>query len=161
MTGDRRDMVTLEELRGRIGETLGVSDWLLMDQARITAFGEITQDPQFIHMDPARAAAETPFGGTIAHGFLTLSLLSGMNLQVFPQVKDRVMTINYGLDKVRFLAPVPSGARVRGRFVLEAIEKRKAGQFLCRITSTVEIEGVAKPALIAEQLALYVMGQAA
>jgi acyl dehydratase len=146
-------LAPLDEIRARIGTEIGVSDWIHVTQDRITAFADATEDHQFIHMDP-EAAAKTPFGGTIAHGFLSLSLLSRMAADVM-QVPDGLkMAVNYGLDRVRFLAPVRSGKRVRGRFVLDSIDEKAPGQILMRHTVTVEIEGEDKPALTAQWLGL-------
>ena len=143
----------LAEIRARIGTEVGVSSWLTVDQARIEVFSDATDDHQFIHVDPD-AAAKTPFGGTIAHGFLTLSLLSRMAADAM-LVPDGVrMGVNYGFDRVRFLAPVKSGKRVRGRFTLDSIEEKAPGQWLLRHTVTVEIEDEGKPALIAQWLGL-------
>jgi len=143
----------LAEIRARIGTEVGVSSWLTVDQARIEVFSDATDDHQFIHVDP-EAAAKTPFGGTIAHGFLTLSLLSRMAADAM-LVPDGVrMGVNYGFDRVRFLAPVKSGKRVRGRFTLDSIEEKAPGQWLLRHTVTVEIEDEGKPALIAQWLGL-------
>lgn len=144
---------TLDEIRSRIGEEIGVSSWLLVSQARINAFAEATEDRQFIHVDPT-AAAQTPFGGTIAHGFLTLSLLSRMAAEAMLVPEGLKMAVNYGLDRVRFLAPVRSGKRVRGRFTLDSVEEKAAGQWLLRHTVTVEIEDEDKPALTAGWLGL-------
>ncbi|HWI87852.1 MAG TPA: MaoC family dehydratase [Sphingomicrobium sp.] len=146
-------LATLDEIRSHVGEEVGVSSWLLVDQARITAFAEATEDRQFIHIDPA-AAAQTPFGGTIAHGFLTLSLLSRMAAEVMLVPQGLKMAVNYGLDRVRFLAPVKSGKRVRGRFNLDSAEEKAPGQWLLRHTVTVEIENEDKPALTAVWLGL-------
>lgn len=154
-----RRTIPASELAGQIGQEVGVSDWILVDQARINAFADATEDWQFIHVDP-EAAAQTPFGGTIAHGFLTLSLLSRMTFDATPVLEGTVMGVNYGLDRVRFLQPVPSGARVRGRFrLLEAAEKG-AGRWLLKHEVTVEIEGQDKPALIAEWLGMQILGPA-
>jgi len=143
----------LAEIRARIGTEVGLSSWLTVDQARIEVFSDATDDHQFIHVDP-EAAAKTPFGGTIAHGFLTLSLLSRMAADAM-LVPDGVrMGVNYGFDRVRFLAPVKSGKRVRGRFTLDSIEEKAPGQWLLRHTVTVEIEDEGKPALIAQWLGL-------
>jgi len=143
----------LAEIRARIGTEVGLSSWLTVDQARIEGFADATDDHQFIHVD-LEAAAKTPFGGTIAHGFLTLSLLSRMAADAM-LVPDGVrMGINYGFDRVRFLAPVKSGKRVRGRFTLDSIEEKAPGQWLLRHTVTVEIEDEGKPALIAQWLGL-------
>ena len=144
---------TFDDIRARIGSEIGVSDWITVDQSRINAFAEATEDRQFIHIDP-EAAAQTPFGGTIAHGFLSLSLLSAMAYDVLLKPDDLKMGVNYGLDKVRFISPVPSGARVRGRFVLEAADEKNPGQLLTRHLVTVEIEGRDKPALTASWLGL-------
>jgi len=146
-------LATLDEIRKRIGEEVGVSSWILVDQARIDAFADATEDRQFIHVDP-ESAARTPFGGTIAHGFLSLSLLSRMGAEAMLLPDSLKMAINYGLDRVRFLAPVRAGSRVRGRFRLDSVEERAPGQVLMRHTVTVEIEGEAKPALTAEWLGL-------
>ena len=147
---------TLDEIRSRIGQQIGVSSWLTVDQDRIDAFAEATEDRQFIHTDPA-AAAQTPFGGTIAHGFLSLSLLSRMGSEVFLAPEGVKMALNYGLDRVRFLAPVKSGKRVRGRFTLDSVEEKAPGQLLFRYTVTVEIEGEEKPALTAAWLGLVLI----
>lgn len=144
---------SLEEIHARIGEEIGISSWLTVDQARIDAFADATEDRQFIHTDP-EAAAQTAFGGTIAHGFLSLSLLSRMGTEVMLFPPGLKMAVNYGLDRVRFLAPVKSGARVRGRFTLDSVEEKAAGQILMRHIVTVEIEGEEKPALTAVWLGL-------
>jgi len=146
-------IASLEAIRAQIGSEIGVSDWILVDQDRINAFAEATEDHQFIHVDPA-AAAQTPFGGTIAHGFLSLSLLSRMAADVMQVPDTTKMAVNYGLDRVRFIAPVRAGSRVRGRFILDAIEDKAPGQLLLRHTVTVEIENVPKPALTAHWLGL-------
>jgi acyl dehydratase len=144
---------TLDQIRARVGEEVGVSSWLTVDQARIDSFAEATEDRQFIHTDP-EAAAATPFGGTIAHGFLTLSLLSRMGAEAMLIPDGLKMAVNYGLDRVRFLAPVRSGKRVRGRFVLDSVEEKAPGQVLMRHIVTVEIDGEEKPALTAQWLGL-------
>ena len=146
-------IASLDDIRARVGSEIGVSEWILVDQQRIDAFADTTEDRQFIHVDP-EAAAQTPFGGTIAHGFLSLSLLSRMAADVM-QVPDTTrMAVNYGLDRVRFIAPVRSGSRVRGRFILDAVEDKAPGQLLLRHNVTVEIEGSDKPALTALWLGL-------
>ena len=144
---------SIDEIRARIGSEIGVSSWLTVDQGRIDGFADATEDRQFIHTDPV-AAAQTPFGGTIAHGFLTLSLLSRMGAEAMLIPEGLKMAVNYGLDRVRFLAPVKSGKRVRGRFVLDSVEEKAPGQVLMRHTVTVEIEGEEKPALTAIWLGL-------
>jgi acyl dehydratase len=146
-------LASLAELRSRIGEEVGVSDWLTIDQQRIDQFAGATEDRQFIHVDP-EAAAHTPFGGTVAHGFLSLSMLSRMAADAMLVPDSIKMAVNYGLDRVRFIAPVRSGKRIRGRFRLDSVEEKAAGQYLMRHTVTVEIEGEEKPALTAEWLGL-------
>ena len=146
-------LASLEEIRAKVGEEVGTSSWLTVDQARIDTFAEATEDQQYIHVD-AEAAAETPFGGTIAHGFLSLSLLSRMGAEVFLYPAGVKMALNYGLDRLRFLAPVRSGKRIRGRFTLDSVEEKAPGQLLFRYTVTVEIEGEEKPALTAAWLGL-------
>ena len=146
-------IASLEEIRGRVGEEVGVSAWIEASQARIDAFADATEDHQFIHVDP-EAAAEAGFGGTITHGFLSLSLLSRMAADAMLIPHGVKMALNYGFDRVRFLAPVKSGKRVRGRFTLDSIEEKAAGQYLMRHTVTVEIQGEDKPALVAQWLGL-------
>ena len=143
----------IDQIRGRVGSEIGVSDWILVDQPAIDAFAEVTQDHQFIHVDP-EAAARTPFGGTVAHGFLTLSLLSRMAADVMLRPEALKMAVNYGFDKVRFMAPVGSGKRVRGRFRLDRFEEKRPGQWQFVHNVTVEIEGEDKPALIADWIGL-------
>jgi acyl dehydratase len=146
-------LASLDEIRGRIGQEVGVSSWLTVDQARIDAFADATEDHQFIHVDPAAAAA-AGFGGTIAHGFLSLSLLSRMAADAMLIPEGVKMALNYGFDRIRFLAPVKSGSQVRGRFVLDSLEEKAPGQILMRHNVTVEIEGEHKPALTAIWLGL-------
>jgi len=147
-------IATLADIRSRVGEEIGMSGWIALDQARIDAFADTTEDRQFIHVDPAAAAAQAPFGGTVAHGFLTLSLLSRMGAEAMLLPEGAAMAVNYGLDRVRFIAPVRSGSRVRGRFVLDSVEQKAPGQWLMRHQVTVEIEGADKPALTALWLTL-------
>ena len=149
-------VASLDEIRTRIGEEIGLSSWLLIDQARIDAFAEATEDRQFIHVDPEGAAA-TPFGGTIAHGFLTLSLLSRMAAEAMLIPGSIKMAVNYGLEEVRFLAPVRSGTRVRGRFTLDSMDEKGPGRVLMRHRVTVEIEDEDKPALTALWLGLMII----
>ena len=146
-------VASLEDIRARIGSEVGVSSWLTIDQARIDAFADATEDRQFIHVDP-QAAAQTPFGGTVAHGFLSLAMLSRMAAEAMLVHDSLKMAVNYGLDRVRFIAPVRSGQRIRGHFILDAIDEKAPGQLLLRHTVTVEIEGVDKPALTAQWLGL-------
>ena len=145
---------SIEDAMGSVGHEIGVSPWRVVSQAMIDKFADATDDHQFIHVDPARAAAETPFGGTIAHGFLSLSLLSAMAFETIPRLKDAAIGVNYGFDRVRFAAPVKSGARVRGRFKLAEMTVRPSGWIHFNYDVTVEIEGSAKPALTARWLTL-------
>ncbi|MFE9085132.1 MaoC family dehydratase [Brevundimonas sp. NPDC003935] len=149
-------MTKPSDLPSLIGQEVGVSRWIEVDQARIDAFARITEDEQFIHVDPERARA-TPFGGTIAHGFLTLSLASAMSYDAVAPLDGVVMGVNYGFDKLRFLAPVPAGSKVRGRFKLLSAEDKGGGRWLLKHELTVEIEGGDKPALIAEWLGMQMV----
>jgi acyl dehydratase len=144
---------SLEEIRSKVGHEVGTSDWILVDQDRIDRFADVTEDHQFIHVDPG-AAAKTPFGGTIAHGFLSLSLLSRMAADAMPVPEGVRMGVNYGFEKVRFLAPVRAGKRVRGRFTLLSAEEKRPGQWQFLHKVDVEIEGEAKPALTAEWIGM-------
>jgi acyl dehydratase len=146
-------LVSLDDIRARIGQEIGVSSWLIVDQPRIDAFADATEDHQFIHVDP-QAAAAAGLGGTIAHGFLSLSLLSRMAPEAMLVPEGIKMALNYGFDRVRFLAPVKAGKRVRGRFTLDSINEKVPGQWLMRHNVTVEIEGEEKPALTAQWLGL-------
>lgn len=149
-------MTKPSELQSLIGQEVGVSRWFEVDQARIDAFAKITEDEQFIHVDP-EAARATPFGGAIAHGFLTLSLASAMSYDAVKPLEGVVMGVNYGFDKLRFLAPVPAGSKVRGRFRLLSAEDKGGGRWLIKHELTVEIDGADKPALIAEWLGMQVV----
>ncbi|WP_088343219.1 MULTISPECIES: MaoC family dehydratase [Rhodomicrobium] len=131
------------------GQEIGLSGWIEVTQERINAFADTTEDWQFIHVDPERAAA-TPFGGTIAHGFLTLSLLSAMAMEAVPRVEGVWMGVNYGFDKIRFLAPVPAGSRIRGRFTVISAEELKPGELTMKYKVEVEIDGGGRLALMAE-----------
>jgi acyl dehydratase len=146
-------LASLDDIRARVGEEIGVSGWVEIGQQRIDEFADATEDRQFIHVD-AHAAAQTPFGGTIAHGFLSLSMLSRMAADVMIIPDGTRMAVNYGLDRVRFIAPVRSGKRIRGRFRLDSVDEKAPGQILMRHTVTVEIEGEERPALTAEWLGL-------
>lgn len=148
----------LADMQAQIGTEVGVSNWITVDQAMIDTFGNITQDTQWIHMDPTRAAAESPFGAPIAHGFLTLSLASRFVYDCFTPPPGQAMGINYGFNKLRFLAPVPAGARVRGRFVLNSAVKRSDTALLRETGLTIEIEGHDTPALVAVWLGMMVFG---
>lgn len=146
-----------DQLPQYIGKEVGVSEWLTVDQARINQFAEATGDHQYIHVDPERAAA-TPFGSTIAHGFLTMSLMVLMGYEGSTKLENAVMGINYGFDKLRFINPVKVDSRIRGRFRLLSAEEKKPGHYLLKHEVTVEIEGEEKPALIAEWLGMTVVG---
>nr|WP_249801999.1 MaoC family dehydratase [Bradyrhizobium zhengyangense] len=137
-----------------VGKEIGVSSWHLIDQPRIDTYADVTADHQFIHVDPERAKQETAFGTTIAHGFLTMSMLSVMSYEVMPAIAGTTMGVNYGFDKLRFISPVRSGKRVRGRFVLAEAKLRKPNELQSRTNVTVEIEGEDKPALVADWLGL-------
>jgi acyl dehydratase len=147
---------TMVEMQAQIGTEIGLSNWITVDQAMIDVFADVTQDDQWIHVDPVRAAAETPFGGTIAHGFLTLSLASRFVLDCFTPPPGQVMGINYGFDKLRFLSPVLAGARVRGRFVLNSVQQKSDTRILRNTLLTIEIEGQETPALVGEWLGMIV-----
>ena len=146
----------LDKLQARTGQSLGTSSWVTVDQARIDAFAACTEDRQWIHTDPERAA-QSPLGGTIAHGYLTLSLLPRMTAEVGLVPDGVASALNYGSDKVRFLAPVPSGARVRTHVELVSAVEKRPGQILVATRSTVEIEGGDTPALVADTLALLLL----
>ena len=146
-------ILTPEQATVLIGTDLGASDWLLVDQSRVDAFAETTEDRQFIHVDPVAAAA-TPFGGTIAHGFLSLSLLAVLMPEGAIVLEGIKMGVNYGLERIRFLAPVRTGRRIRARHTLLALEDKGGGRYLLRTEVTVEIEDEEKPALIAEWLTM-------
>jgi acyl dehydratase len=143
---------TLDALAARVGSEIGVSAWKTIDQSMIDAFARLTGDEHFIHVDPVRAARVLPSGGTIAHGFFTLALLSNMGYQVCPTIEGVRFPLNYGFNRMRFVAPVPVNSRVRGRFVLKAVDVIDAQQRQIVYDATVEIEGAAKPALVAEWL---------
>jgi hypothetical protein len=146
---DREDFVKL------VGTELGLSEWHTVDQKQIDAFAHATNDHQFIHIDPERAKRETPFGGTIAHGFLSLSVLPAMAYATMPTLNGAAMSINYGFDKIRFLTPVRAGKRVRARFVLSEVTMKSPKELLARTATTLEIEGEPKPALVADWLGMH------
>ena len=145
---DTPQKISRAEFEALVGQPMGNSDWMQITQAQIDAFADCTHDHQFIHVDPERAA-QTPFGSTIAHGFLTLSLLSAMAYQL-PDVEGTVMAVNYGFEKVRFVSPVKVGARIRGHFTMARVQEIRPGELQTTMTVTVEIEGQDRPALIAE-----------
>ena len=142
---------TLEQF---VGQELGVSDWLTVDQERINQFADCTGDHQWIHVDIERAQRESPLGSTIAHGYLTLALLAAMQMELGIIPEGVTQALNYGLDRVRFIAPVKAGARIRTRVVLVSVDPQGKGRLLLKTQNTVEIEGETKPALIAETLTL-------
>jgi len=148
--------MSIEDFRNSAGLELGPSDWLLIDQDRIDRFADATNDYQFIHVDPERAAA-TSFGSTIAHGFLSLSVLPALLTQIIPIPEGMVMGINYGTDKVRFSLPVNVNSRVRARARIEKVNARSGGQFMVKIKATLEIENRQRPAVVAEILSMYVV----
>lgn len=145
---------TFADMAGLVGQELGLSGWTLIDQSRIDQFADCTGDRQWIHVDAERTKRESPFRTTIAHGYLTLSLIGGLALEVDVLPDNVQAAFNYGLDKVRFLAPVRVGARVRLRSTLMSWEEKGPGQYLMKSNNTIEIEGEEKPALIAETLAM-------
>jgi acyl dehydratase len=143
------------DLVKHVGEEIGVSSWILLDQARINEFARCTGDKQWIHLDAERAAREGPFGGTIAHGFLTLSLIAPTSFEVLLERITPKSVVNYGLEKVRFVAPVRSGRRVRNHIRIAAVEGKGTGRYLVTTENTIEIEGESKPALTASALAMF------
>ena len=149
------ETITRDEMIAAQGRVLGQSDWFIMDQVRIDAFAEVTEDRQFIHIDPVRAAG-TIFGGTVAHGMLTLSMMSGMAYGALPRMAGQSASVNYGFERVRFITPVRSGARIRGQFTLVETTPRGRDKLMTRFDVTIEIEGEDRPALTADWLILYV-----
>src|SRR6201986_1072183 len=150
----KKPPVSLEDYQAMVGTEGGVSSWHVVDQGRIDVYADVIEDHQFIHVDPERAKRETSFGATVAHGFLTMSLLSIMSYEVMPVIEGTTMGVNYGFDKLRFVSPVRSGARVRGRFKLMEAKLRKPNELLLRTSVNVEIEGEEKPALVADWIGL-------
>jgi len=157
MNAPQKAAISVAELTNKIGTVIGVSSWHVVTQDMIDRFADVTNDRQFIHVDPERAKKETPFGGTIAHGYLTLSLVAPMSYEALPQIDGRAMGINYGLDKVRFLAPVRAGSRVRAHFKLKEVTPRSEKEILLKNEVTVELEGADKPAVYAESLSVVVL----
>lgn len=145
--------LTMKEYVAQAGKEVGVSRWFEIDQSRIDQFANVTEDWQFIHISPEKAS-KTPFGGTVAHGFLTLSMLAAMARDCLPSIKGRVMSVNYGFDKIRFISPVRSGSRVRARFRLVEVTERSPKEFMLKSEVAIEIEGVDKPALVAEWIGI-------
>ncbi|UZW56439.1 MaoC family dehydratase [Sphingobium sp. JS3065] len=148
--------IGLDDYRALVGQTVGTSNWVALDQVRINQFAAVTEDRQFIHIDP-EAASHTPFGGTIAHGFLSLSMLSAMAETGLPKIASAMMEINYGFNRVRFLKPVLSGKRVRAVFTLLNLEQRAPGQLLSTVGVNLEIEGETTPAAIADWLVMTIL----
>jgi acyl dehydratase len=143
----------LADMKARVGEAIGTSGWFLLDQDRINKFADTTEDHQFIHVN-VEAAKATPFGGTIAHGFLTLSMISAM-MEGAVEKPAVQMSVNYGFNKLRFLSPVKSGKRIRGHFKLLELEEKRPGQWQQTVEVTVEIEGEDKPAMLAEWIFMH------
>ena len=150
--------MTLDELKAQVGAEPRYSRWFALDQSRIDTFADATEDWQWIHTEPERAAKETPFGGTIAHGFLTLSMLSAMTYDASEPVEGQVMGINYGFNRVRFTNPVRAGQKVRAKFTTREVVERSPDNWMTTTGVTVEIEGESRPAITAEWLGLTVMG---
>src|SRR6202048_3987762 len=150
----KKPPISLEAYQDMVGQEVGVSSWHLGDQKRIDIYADVIDDHQFIHVDPERARRETAFGTTVAHGFLTISLLSIMSYEVMPVISGTTMGVNYGFDKLRFISPVRSGSRVRGRFTLAEAKLRKPHELFSRTNVSVEIEGEEKPALVADWIGL-------
>ena len=151
------NIVSKEELLASGGKDLGHSDWFEIDQERINAFADATLDHQFIHVDPA-AAAKTPFGGTIAHGFLTLSMLPFLMKDLTMIPENVMMGVNYGFNSLRFINPVAVNSKIRAAATIKEVLEKKPGQFLVTYSVAIEIEGIDKPALVAEWLAMSFTG---
>ena len=152
--------LSLANIEAFVGRELGASQWMTLDQRRIDAFAECTDDRQWIHVDVERARRESPLGTTIAHGYLTLAMIAPSTFEVLAEPAGITRALNYGLDRVRFLAPVKSGARVRNRIKLLAAEPKGEGRLLLTTENTIEIENEAKPALVAHALVLVMGGVA-
>jgi len=148
------NQLTFADLESKVGKELGVSGWIEVDQSMIDSFARTTRDNQWIHVDVERARTESPYHAPIAHGFLTLSLIPALAAEIGTQPQGVSVAINYGLDRLRFLAPVKAGARVRLRSTLISLEERAPGQHLMKSASTMEIEGEERPAFAAETLLL-------
>ncbi|RZL89307.1 MAG: MaoC family dehydratase [Variovorax sp.] len=148
--------ISIESLAGRIGQRIGSSSWITLDQARIDEFARCTDDAQWIHVDVERATKESPFGGTIAHGFLTLSLLAPTAFDVLISHMQVKQAVNYGLEKVRFIAPVRAGKRVRNHIGVVSIEDKGKGRHVLTLENTMEIEGEDKPALLAHSIVMLI-----
>jgi acyl dehydratase len=153
--------LTISQLGERVGQELGVSDWVTIDQSRIDRFAACTGDHQWIHVDVERAERESPYGGAVVHGYLTLAMIAPLSMQIGVIPKDAAAGLNYGVDKARFLAPVPAGARVRLRVVLTGVEPKDGGQAIMKTRNTLEVEGSDKPAVVAETLAFLIPAKGA
>lgn len=152
-----REQITGAQFKAYAGRKLMPSPWVRIEQERINEFAHCTDDPQFIHTDPERAKRESPFGGTIAHGFLSLSLLSEHGPPDFPIITDVVFALNYGLDQVRFLTPVKTGSRVRIHTEIMSVTEKSPGRLLFKQKKTMEIEGEERPAFVAEHLGMFIL----
>ncbi len=150
------ETIAVSRLPELVGKEYAPTDWLEITQERVDQFADATNDHQFIHVDKEKAS-QTPFGGTIAHGYLTMSLLSYFSMQSGVLPEGLVMAVNYGSDKVRYLAPVPVGKRVRAHMKITDVSEKNPGQWLIRTAVTIEIEAVEKPALVAEILGLFIV----
>lgn len=151
-----RRTITLDQLKAQVGGEPRYSRWFELDQSRIDSFADVTEDWQFIHVDPDKAT-DTPFGGTIAHGFLTLSMLSAMSFDSEATIEGAEIGINYGFNKIRFTSPVKSGAKVRAKFITREVLEKTETNILTTTGITVEIEGESRPALTAEWLGLTIL----
>lgn len=150
------EAITFAEMAGKVGQELGVSSWVTVDQAMIDQFAETTRDHQWIHVDVERAKRESPYKAPVAHGYLTLSLIAAMSYEIGARPEGLAASFNYGLDRLRFLNPVRAGSKVRLRSTLMSFDEKAPGQFLMKANAVVEIEGEQKPALIAETLVMLV-----
>ena len=149
------EKMSVAELVKHVGEEVGVSSWVTLDQGRIQEFAHCTGDHQWIHVEPERATRESPFGGTIAHGFLTLSLIAPTGFELLVARVQLKSVVNYGLEKVRFVTPVRSGKRVRNRIKLAAVEHKGSNRYLVTTENSIEIEGETRPDLTASALAIF------
>ncbi len=158
--GETQRSLDIAMLRRSVGQSIGLSEWIRIDQDLIDRFADVTGDHQFIHVDPERSRAETHFGGTIAHGFLALSLLTRLRADALPPIQGVAMGINYGFEKVRFITPIQAGARIRGRFTLNALDDRGPNDIQFTWGVSVDIDGIHKPALVAEWLTRAIIREA-
>lgn len=147
-------ILTVDEVKALVGKEVGLSSWRVVSQEMINRFADATDDHQFVHVDPERAAAETPYGGTIAHGFLSLSLLSSMTFEAVPRIDGMALGVNFGFDRLRFVSPVKTGSRIRARFILAHFRLRPSGIAEINHDVTIEIENSFRPALTAHWLTL-------